>query len=111
MIQQELSVGSLRRLVGFTSFFFSEKFAGGGGMGNRRWKNADVVEALMTGPGDLALLKGAWQEVVPPSCGLDHAIRQLRWAIISGNHMTPPHVTLFTVRDLYPREHVWCSPA
>lgn len=48
------------------------------------------------------------------SCDLEDAISandsDFSCAIISGNHMTPPHVTLFTV-DLHSREHVWCSSA
>lgn len=50
----------------------------------------------------------------PSSCDLERAISvndsDFSCAIISGNHMTPPHVTLFTV-DLHSREHVWCSSA
>lgn len=52
-------------------------------------------------------LVGGRSTKLQPKGGLDRAIRQRRWAIISGNHMTPPHVTLFTVRDLYSRENMY----
>lgn len=56
-------------------------------------------------------LRSAW---LASSCDLERAISandsDFSCAIISGNHMTPPHVTLFTV-DLHSREHVWCSSA